>query len=190
MPTGGQGFRTGSGSTPPVVPRKRPHPGCDVSASWQDSPSPMAYGIEPSPDDLDSMLVSLVRPRPSRVDDSRQCEAPLVDEVDDVSALRDLGLARLASYVQRRLPWVSRATGEPAGMWIEDVGRVDNPFEPFKRGTPFVWVGVDSWEAAEALHTAFAQVGRIDESRWIGGWVQSRFGFRKIKIYPLASQTS
>jgi hypothetical protein len=69
-------------------------------------------------------------------------------------------------------------------MWIEEVGCVDNDFEPFPPGTPYVWIGVDSWDAAEAVYEAFRTIGRIDEGRWIGGWFRSERGMRKIKLYP------
>jgi hypothetical protein len=94
------------------------------------------------------------------------------------------GLEQLKESLTGRLPWVSRVSGEPAGMWVEHVGYVDNEFEPFPRGTPFAWIGVDSWDAADAVYESLHEIARIEDSRWIGGWFRSDRGFRKIKIYP------
>jgi hypothetical protein len=96
----------------------------------------------------------------------------------------DSTLHRLGQSVNEALPWVNRDSCEPVGMWVEAVGRVDNDFEPFQRGTPYAWIGVASWEAAQAVYATFASIARIDDGRWIGGWFRSTHGFRKIKIYP------
>jgi hypothetical protein len=56
-------------------------------------------------------------------------------------------LDELRAFVTDQLPWISKSSGEPVGMWVESVGRIDNRFEPFPIGTPYVWVAVASWEA-------------------------------------------
>ena len=99
--------------------------------------------------------------------------ATYVDDLDKVRA-----------YVTAQLPWISKTAGEPVGMWVESVGRVDNRFEPFPIGTAFAWVAVASWDAAEAVYEALAPIAGIDDARWVGGWHDSESGLRKIKIYP------
>ena len=143
---------------------------------------------------LASDLMAPIRSRLVEVSPDETCEAEALDEMG-----RDLGsmgheladecvgdqLKELGQFITGQLPWVSKATGEPVGMWVESVGRVDNCFEPFQIGTPYVWVAVASWEAAEAVYEALASTARIDEARWVGGWQDCNHGLRKIKIYPL-----
>jgi hypothetical protein len=100
----------------------------------------------------------------------------------ELDSLRDL--------VSGLLPWVSKSSGEPVGMWIEAVGRVDSRFEPYPLGTPFVWVAAASWDAAEAVYEALAPVARLDDARWVAGWQEFAPGVRKIKIYPVVPSSS
>jgi hypothetical protein len=98
-------------------------------------------------------------------------------------------LEQLAAYIRELLPWLSRDTGQPVGMWVEETGFVTSPFEPHPVGTPYLWISVASWEAAEAVYEALHSKARIDDAMWIGGWFRTERGLRKIKIYPELPQT-
>jgi hypothetical protein len=131
-----------------------------------------------------SMVPSDVAKHPGEESDRRAHGQSLLEPLEVPEPLdASWDLQELARFVTTRLPWVSRATGEPAGMWVDEVGLVDNRFELFPPGTPFVWIAVASWEAAEAVCEALHSIGRIDSSRWIGGWLCSGT-VRRIKIYP------
>jgi hypothetical protein len=112
------------------------------------------------------------------------------DGLQPTKVAGDGELDELRDLVNMLLPWVSKSSGEPVGMWVEDVGRVDSRFEPYPLGTPYVWVAAASWAAAEAVYEALAGVARLDDARWVGGWQEFTPGVRKIKIYPVLPSSS
>jgi hypothetical protein len=106
------------------------------------------------------------------------------DRAKGFTAPTEVELDELRDLVSGLLPWVSKSSGEPVGMWVEDVGRVDNRFELHPPGTPYVSVAAASWDAAEAIYEALAPIARLDDARWVGGWQEFGPAVRKIKIYP------
>lgn len=108
-----------------------------------------------------------------------------LDLPTSATAARETELDSLCDLVGGLLPWVSKSSGKPVGMWVEDAGRVDNRFEPHPPGTPYVWVAAASWDAAQAVYEALAHVARLDDAHWVGGWEEFASGERRIKIYPV-----
>ena len=94
---------------------------------------------------------------------------------------------RAADEVRDRLPWRSAETGEPVAMEVvdADVLRVDHVMYPV--GTPYVTIGVSSWDAAEAVRLAFEPIAGLDEAAWTLDWARSDKAFRVIRIFPKLS---
>jgi hypothetical protein len=106
------------------------------------------------------------------------------ETIETTSRASEFDLAALAEQITESLPWVSRTSEDPVGMWVEEAGFVDVDYEAFPAGTPYVSVGVDSWGAATAVYEALCGIARIEDGAWVVGWAPSERGFKKIKIYP------
>jgi hypothetical protein len=93
-------------------------------------------------------------------------------------------LARLCDGVETRLPWLAATDGRPMGMRVLSSGYLEWNHPLFPIGTPYVELGVDSWEAAQALRKALAPVARLDTASWDLDWEHGAYAFRQIRIFP------
>jgi hypothetical protein len=93
-------------------------------------------------------------------------------------------LSELRERLEALLPWMSRTTGRPVGMWVEKTGFVSSPHEPFPVGTPFANICAANLQAAEAVREELAAIARLDEIYWQVGWRGRDGEARMIRIYP------
>ncbi len=95
-------------------------------------------------------------------------------------------LELVKAEVRARLPWRSLDDGAPVAMDVVTAGIVNGTDCERPPGTVFVTVVADSWDAADAIQVAFAEIGGLDEAEWVAGWERSDRGFRQISIFPPA----
>jgi hypothetical protein len=94
---------------------------------------------------------------------------------------------RFVAYeIESRLPWVSETDGRPRGMRVVSAGYLGWNHPRFPPGTPFVAIGVDSWEAARAVRAALVDVARLDDASWDLDWESCDGVFRMIRVFPEA----
>lgn len=93
-----------------------------------------------------------------------------------------LSAARL--LIEERLPWTSRLDDAPVQMSVVEAGYLERRYRDFPIGTPYVDVGVASWEAAAAVHEALASVARLSEAAWRVGWRSDGAAYRTIRVFP------
>jgi hypothetical protein len=102
----------------------------------------------------------------------------------EADARREESLEGLRAHVRELLPWRSAITTEPTQMDVIDAGILDHDHVLFPLGTPYVVVGVDNWDAADAVRAALEPIARLDEDSWILDWARCEIYFREIRIFP------
>lgn len=98
----------------------------------------------------------------------------------------DARLELFKDELRARLPWRSLDDGAPVAMDVVAAGVVEGIESDRPSGTVFVTVVADSWDAADAIQAAFADIAGLDEAEWVAGWERSAHGFRQIEIFPPA----
>jgi hypothetical protein len=96
-------------------------------------------------------------------------------------------LASLAEFVVDRLPWVSRNDLAPAPMSVVDANYLTEEHELFPRGTPYVTIAAQSWEAADAVRAVRQKCRQptLDASRFPQNAVWKKHRFRALfKPFP------
>jgi hypothetical protein len=95
-------------------------------------------------------------------------------------------LARAELEIEARLPWRSASTGEPVAMNVVESGVLSEEHAVHPRGTPYITIAVDSWEAADAAREALAPIAGLDDHSWVLDWEMDPGRYRKIRIFPPA----
>ena len=93
-------------------------------------------------------------------------------------------LQELAHQIGEMLPWRSAETGEPVAMAVLGTGWLEADDVLHPRGTAFVTVGVDSWDAADAVRDSLDNFAGLDEAAWALDWMPSTSAFRMIRVFP------
>jgi hypothetical protein len=69
-------------------------------------------------------------------------------------------------------------------MRVLSSGYLEHDHPLFPAGTPYVVIGVDSWEAAKAVRAALIEVARLDNASWDLDWEPGDGAFRVLRVFP------
>lgn len=69
-------------------------------------------------------------------------------------------------------------------MRVEGGGRLEWDHPLHARGTPYVALSVDSWDAADAARAALQPIARLDDASWDLDWERTESAFRVIRVFP------